>query len=146
MRVTEKAGRGFVVETPDGEITDLGTEFGVDVMAGRESALAVFEGAVDLLVADQGKEIPHIERLLGGDGAMFSKGGRMDRLNSITTGGAHVALCGEKSSISFDTPLIVEGPIAFPRDQPSAIMRSSLAEWQKMPCLMSTVSNTTGTA
>lgn len=41
-------GKGFVVEAPGGEIVDLGTEFGVQVGSAGETAVVVFEGAVEL--------------------------------------------------------------------------------------------------
>ena len=50
FRVTDKHGRGFVVDTPYGEITDLGTEFGVDVQEQEPTSLVVFDGEVDLRV------------------------------------------------------------------------------------------------
>ena len=107
MRVTEKSGHGFVIETPDGDITDLGTEFGVSVATGKQSALAVFEGAVDLQVADQKTIVPRIERLVGGDGVLFNKGGETTRLNSIVTGSATAfSICEASSNIEFDVPLI----------------------------------------
>lgn len=87
MRVTDVAGRGFVVETPDGEITDLGTEFGVEVVNGRETGLVVFEGSVDLRVAEgSASQAAHVARLVEGEGALFNKGGPLTRINSIVTG------------------------------------------------------------
>ncbi|MEQ8847423.1 FecR domain-containing protein [Botrimarina sp.] len=52
-RVGESA-RGFVLETPTTEVTDLGTEFGVDVdqQAGTTDVV-VFEGRVDLQYVDR---------------------------------------------------------------------------------------------
>ena len=47
--------RGFVVETPNGEVTDLGTEFGLDASSGKETGVVVFEGAVDLRVTAKRK-------------------------------------------------------------------------------------------
>jgi hypothetical protein len=109
MRVTEETGRGFVVETPDGEITDLGTEFGVEVASGKSSALAVFEGAVDLKLTDLASNAMRIERLLGGDGVLFNKNGQLRRLSSIMTGdGAKFMVCGESSAVSFDDPIILD--------------------------------------
>lgn len=110
MRVTEKSGHGFVIETPDGEITDLGTEFGVDVSSGKDSALAVFEGVVDLKISDsRSKTMTRVERLLGGDGVLFNKSGQLDRLKSIMTGdGAKFLVRGESSAVSFDNPIIVD--------------------------------------
>jgi hypothetical protein len=87
MRVTQPSGRGFVVETPDGDVTDLGTEFGLDVADGRETGLVVFEGAVDLRVAEaRATEPARIERFVGGEGAVFNKEGRLDRIVSVVTG------------------------------------------------------------
>lgn len=40
------AGRGFAVLTPDGEIVDLGTRFGVEVAKERATELHVFDGLV----------------------------------------------------------------------------------------------------
>jgi hypothetical protein len=87
MRVTQLSGRGFVVETPDGDVTDLGTEFGLDVADGRETGLVVFEGAVDLRVAEVRATDPaRVERFVGGEGAVFNKEGRLDRIVSVVTG------------------------------------------------------------
>lgn len=41
MRVTEESGHGFVVETPYGEVTDLGTEFGIDMSEKGKAGLVV---------------------------------------------------------------------------------------------------------
>lgn len=87
VRVTEKSGRGFVVETPDGEIVDLSTEFGIDVREGKNSGIVVFDGAVDLHLGKSAvNEMGRIERLIGGEGVTFDKAGKMDRVVSIVTG------------------------------------------------------------
>lgn len=87
MRVTEKTGKGFVVETPDGEVTDLGTEFGLNVADGQQTGLVVFEGAVDLRVAEsRATEPARVRRFVGGEGALFNKEGRVDRIVSVVTG------------------------------------------------------------
>lgn len=39
-------GTGFTVQTPGGEVIDIGTKFGVDVMAGGTSEVHVFKGEV----------------------------------------------------------------------------------------------------
>lgn len=89
FRVTDVGGRGFVVETPDGEITDLGTEFGVDVGSRDGTGLVVFEGEVDLRVPTQTRTASpvagHQRRLVGGEGVFFTRGGRVDRIMSIFT-------------------------------------------------------------
>ena len=90
MRVTEESGHGFVVETPYGEVTDLGTEFGLDVSdKGKATGLVVFEGKVDLRVAEQPEHattFSRVERLVGGDGVTFDRIGQLDRIMSIVTG------------------------------------------------------------
>jgi hypothetical protein len=105
MRVTEETGRGFVVETPDGEITDLGTEFGVNVGEGRKTGLVVFEGAVDLRVAEsQPTDAPRMH-LVGGEGVVFDKAGSLERIMSISTGAVSTfrqddeAFAGESAQI-----------------------------------------------
>ena len=44
--VETKTAHGFTVDTPPGRITDLGTEFGVDVNASSDARIDVFEGRV----------------------------------------------------------------------------------------------------
>ncbi|MCC7087121.1 MAG: FecR domain-containing protein, partial [Pirellulales bacterium] len=88
VHVTQETGRGFVVETPDGEVTDLGTEFGLDVADRPGTGLVVFQGAVDLRVgeAEQISDGSPVNRLVGGEGVRFSKTGQLDRIMSIITG------------------------------------------------------------
>ncbi|MEX0642089.1 MAG: FecR domain-containing protein [Pirellulales bacterium] len=83
VRVTQPSGYGFVVETPDGAITDLGTEFGVSVNQGERSSLLVFEGEVDLNVKlDRAAS----QRLVGGEGLAFAPHKQSRRITSIFTG------------------------------------------------------------
>jgi hypothetical protein len=88
MRVTEPTGRGFVVETPYGEITDQGTEFGIDLTEKGQAGLVVFEGAVDLRVAEASAlDGARVERLVGGEGVVFNRVGQLNRMSTIFTGG-----------------------------------------------------------
>lgn len=109
MRITEQSGRGFVVETPYGEITDLGTEFGVDLTERGRANLVVFEGAVDLRMA----RIPmpaasEAQRLVGGEGVVFDGSGSLDRIESILVqNGATFLLNSSRNSNGYD-PLITE--------------------------------------
>jgi hypothetical protein len=58
-------GKGFVIETPSGRITDLGTEFGVAIDRAGKTDVAVFRGAVDLTYGDRESPIkPSIARTL----------------------------------------------------------------------------------
>lgn len=89
VRVTEPSGRGFVVVTPHGEVTDLGTEFGVDVSDLFATDLVVFEGSVDLRLP--GSEDPTaIEKLTEGEGVRFGRNGNLNRIMSVSAGNSAV--------------------------------------------------------
>jgi ferric-dicitrate binding protein FerR (iron transport regulator) len=96
MRVTEVAGHGFVVETPYGSVTDLGTEFGLDIPSGGDKGgLVVFDGEVDLEVnqdddstAPKAGKPSRVKRLVQGDGVTFDQRGQVERIGSIVTGTA----------------------------------------------------------
>ncbi len=47
-----EAGRGFQVQTPDGEIVDWGTRFGIEVRADQVTEVHVFEGKVTAELAN----------------------------------------------------------------------------------------------
>lgn len=82
VNITEESGRGFVVETPDGEVTDLGTQFGLDVREGERTSLVVLDGRVDLRVANADNRI-RLERLAKGDGVLFKRGSPIGRIMSV---------------------------------------------------------------
>ena len=46
--VVPEEGRGFTIETPNGKVVDLGTEFGVAVDDFGVSEVSVFQGIVDM--------------------------------------------------------------------------------------------------
>ncbi|MCC9658078.1 LamG-like jellyroll fold domain-containing protein [Rhodopirellula halodulae] len=54
--VVPESGHGFVLATPQGNIEDLGTEFGVYVGADRDAELHVFAGEVNLLQQTQASQ------------------------------------------------------------------------------------------
>lgn len=88
VRVTQTSGQGFVVETPDGEVVDLSTEFGLEVNDGKKTGVVVFDGAVDLRLGTVGEaNAPRIERLVVGEGVTFDRSGEISRIVSIVTGG-----------------------------------------------------------
>jgi hypothetical protein len=105
VRVTEQSGHGFVVETPDGKVTDLGTEFGLDVSDGNKTSLLVFEGAVDL-------SLPHEtgspKRLVGGEGVDFSRAGDIARVPYIVRGNVPTFLRAGEARPDAASSLIVE--------------------------------------
>ena len=67
--------RGFTIHTPDAEIVDLGTEFGVSVVDGQQTEVNVIDGLVELYRpdTDRAQETRHELRkgqavAIGGDG------------------------------------------------------------------------------
>lgn len=72
-------GEGFTVDTPQVNIVDLSTEFGVKVDAAGKTDLAVFEGAIDVFQPEQGMaanaDEGRPERLLRGDVIRYGGGG-----------------------------------------------------------------------
>ena len=89
VRVCEETGKGFTIETPDGEVVDLGTEFGLEVSNKQKTGLVVFQGAVDLKIKDDpsAKGPASSQRLVQGDAVSFMKGGSGTRVMSVLTGG-----------------------------------------------------------
>jgi hypothetical protein len=108
MRVTEQSGHGFVVETPDGEVIDLGTEFGLDVAPGRSTNLIVREGAVDLRVGGDldMKDRERVERLVGGEAVSFAANGGVQRIMSVLTSRAIPAPHNSDIDVDHLQPLI----------------------------------------
>ena len=88
FRIDEPAARGFVVETPHGDVTDLGTEFGVDLSGKDGMEVVVFEGAVDLRVKHQpaARGPVRLERLAQGDGVIVDPHGELRRVMSVVAG------------------------------------------------------------
>src|SRR4051812_24310072 len=89
VRISDPRGRGFVVETPSGKVTDLGTEFGVDVANDSDTDVLVFDGKIDLaykneLLASQSS--PQVQRLSQGEGLTIVKSGDLHRIMSIVRG------------------------------------------------------------
>lgn len=87
VRIDDERGHGFVLETPRGNVTDLGTEFGVDVDDDSKTGVVVFEGEVDLTLPSQ-RELGglRVERLIQGDGLSVQHPDQLDRIMSIVTG------------------------------------------------------------
>jgi hypothetical protein len=81
-----KTGEGFVLETPNTRVVDLGTEFGVEVTAGGSTEVAVFRGLVDLSVSHPapGTTTPPF-RLRQGEALKVAANGSLDRVRSISS-------------------------------------------------------------
>ena len=107
VRVCEETGKGFAIETPDGEVVDLGTEFGLEVGNKQKTGLVVFQGAVDLKIKDDPSANGAASRLVQGDAVSFTKGGVGTRLMSVITGGVPTFRQIEDLPVGETAPLIV---------------------------------------
>jgi len=56
-RVTTPAGKGFIVQTPEGAVVDLGTLFGVEIESSGDAGVQVFQGEIELHDLQGGKTI-----------------------------------------------------------------------------------------
>lgn len=134
MRVTQQSGRGFVVETPYGDVTDLGTEFGLNVSDKGLADLVVFEGQVDLRPMppqDAPRGFSRIERLVGGEAVQFGNRGQLDRIMSIVTGSAATFDEGRSMPGDDSLPIILQVSDNLPASQTKnyyEIVRTGLQE------------------
>lgn len=80
-----KTGIGFVIESPAGRITDLGTEFGVAIREQGVTDVAVFRGAVDLTYGPRASKLePSMSRrLVQGQALRLDSDGVASRLVAI---------------------------------------------------------------
>jgi len=79
-----KTGEGFVLETPNTRVVDLGTEFGVEVTPAGSTEVAVFRGLVDLSVNDPAQGVASTPlRLRQGEALKVAANGSLDRVRSI---------------------------------------------------------------
>jgi hypothetical protein len=84
VHITDPRGRGFIVETPREEVTDLGTEFGVAVAGDSDTNVVVFEGAVNLAyLSEMPQGASRKERLVQGEGLSINPSGAAQRIMSI---------------------------------------------------------------
>ena len=71
---------GFEIESPDANVIDLGTVFGVSIVGGMHTDVVVYDGAVDLAVraADE-----VTERLTAGEALHIGRNGDVERITSV---------------------------------------------------------------
>ena len=81
VRIAESA-KGFVVETPDAEVVDLGTEFGVHVRKGEHTDVVVFDGEVD--VQRSARKAEGRQRLIKGEAIRVDSRGDLQRVMQVT--------------------------------------------------------------
>jgi hypothetical protein len=94
--VVPEKGRGFTIETPNGKVIDLGTEFGVAVDDFGVSEVNVFQGMVDMVPEIRGGEARSM-RLTKGEAAQWNSDTviRLDA-NTSVFGGSSQAQSGKK--------------------------------------------------
>jgi hypothetical protein len=108
VHVTEETGHGFLIETPDGEVTDFGTKFTLNVSQGSDSSLIVREGAVDLRTKNHPEQSgsDRLERLVGGEAVSFNAAGNIQRIVSIVAPQAKIDSLQEPPASRSPAPLI----------------------------------------
>jgi ferric-dicitrate binding protein FerR (iron transport regulator) len=74
-----ETGRGFTIATPQTDVVDLGTRFGVSVGADRQSEVVVFDGQVDIGGSQEGSR----QRLVAGEALRLEEGGQQSRIAMI---------------------------------------------------------------
>jgi hypothetical protein len=84
-KVTTKAARGLTIRTPTAIVTDLGTEFGVEVSKEGNTVSHVFRGAVRLqAVSTNGKANGNAQVLHENESARVEKSGKQGDSNRVT--------------------------------------------------------------
>lgn len=74
--------RGFTIETPDVEVVDLGTRFGVSTSDAGKTDVVVFEGLVDLKSLSTNKR-SFKRRLTQGEAARIDRKGEIERIFQV---------------------------------------------------------------
>jgi len=89
-KVTAEVGenaKGFVVDTAQTRIVDLGTKFGVDVAQAGHTDVVVFQGKVELFDAQlTAKSSPALRQLVEGEAVRVNERQQLDRISSVTSG------------------------------------------------------------
>lgn len=86
-KVTADVGdnaKGFIVETAQTRVVDLGTRFGVDVAESGHTDVVVFQGEVEL--HDTKLKESKVNRLIEGEAVRVNFDQRVSRISSITSG------------------------------------------------------------
>lgn len=71
--IVTEAGRGFTIDTPNGKVVDLGTEFGVAVDDFGVAEVSVFQGIVDAFPAANGGAAAKPIRLTKGQAVLWNR-------------------------------------------------------------------------
>lgn len=89
-KVTADVGdhaKGFIVETAQTQVVDLGTRFGVDVADSGHTDVVVFEGEVELHDAHhETRQRPTVNRLIEGEAVRVNVSNQLSRITSVSSG------------------------------------------------------------
>lgn len=78
--------KGFVVETAQTKVVDLGTKFGVDVADSGHTDVVVFEGSVELFDHRQsGRDAPAMAQLVEGEAVRVDARQQLSRIANVTS-------------------------------------------------------------
>ena len=81
-------GKGFVIDTPQARVVDLGTRFGVDASDAAHTDVVVFQGKVDVFEPQHGgRPSPQIASLVEGEAVQVSNRGAKKRVTCVFTTG-----------------------------------------------------------
>ncbi|CAN5660281.1 hypothetical protein BH11VER1_BH11VER1_36580 [soil metagenome] len=77
-------GKGFVIDTPQAHVVDLGTRFGVDASDASHTDVVVFKGKVEIFEPLRGEQSsPQIASLVEGEALQVSAGGAKKRVSCV---------------------------------------------------------------
>jgi ferric-dicitrate binding protein FerR (iron transport regulator) len=77
-------GKGFVVQTPQAKVVDLGTQFGLSVSDNGETEVVVFQGSVDMSYAPTAaKGDAPTRRMYQGEAVLLNSVGEFQRVMSV---------------------------------------------------------------
>jgi hypothetical protein len=109
--IVPKGAEGFLVQTPQSAVVDLGTEFGVDVQKGGKTTVHVFQGKAEVALVDrQGR--PTRSRLLLADAT------------ADVDPSAGQIMPAEEDADSFpESPVLEIPPLVFSGDYIQAVMK-----------------------
>ncbi len=79
-------GKGFIVDTEQTRIVDLGTRFGVDVADSGHTDVVVFQGEVELHDTQEKKKNSSVSRLVEGQAVRVNLAKEMSRITSVSSG------------------------------------------------------------
>jgi ferric-dicitrate binding protein FerR (iron transport regulator) len=122
LRATIPAhAQGFTIETPNIDLVDRGTEFGLRVGAGDPTEIHVFKGKVELYGAGAAGKEPLRQSLTGGQGVRIAAGGAADPIPT--------------DSSAFITPQKLDTRIAAETARRRDEWAATLEQWRRDPAL-----------